>query len=420
MNENVAWNAFSHHFKSLGFHVPEIIARDESYRYFLLQDLGNTSLFYHVSQGVNDKVINIYKQVLRDLIMFQIEGIRGLDLDVAYPSKSFDRRSIMWDLNYFKYYFIKPNGIIFNEARLENDFDIFAGHLLEADSEYFMYRDFQSRNIMIYKNEPWYIDFQGGRKGPLQYDLVSLLFQARANLSHEIRTELKTYYLNELEKAIPGKTALFDKNYLAFIFFRLMQVLGAYGFRGQLQRKTHFLKSTKLAVDSLAFAFNQAKLDVNIPELNAVFEQIIALHPTKDENDVKGTLKVHINSFSFIRSGIPDDPTKNGGGFVFDCRALPNPGRIKKLLDFNGLQEPVTKYLENQAEVKKFLENVYMIINQSVDNYLERGFENLQVNFGCTGGKHRSVYCAEMLAKNLAKHHQNIDIRVNHLMSNDW
>ncbi len=199
-----------------------------------------------------------------------------------------------------------------------------------------------------------------------------------------------------------------------------MQVLGAYGFRGQLQRKTHFLKSTKLAIESLAHQLQHAKPDLDLPELTSVFEQIIALHSAKTETAEKGKLKIHINSFSFIQSGIPDDPTQNGGGFVFDCRALPNPGRIKELRDFNGLQDPVIHYLDDKTEVKKFLENMYLIIDQSIDNYLERGFENLQINFGCTGGKHRSVYCAEMLAKHLKKNNQNLDIRVNHLMSYNW
>ena len=326
----------------------------------------------------------------------------------------------MWDLNYFKYYFVKPNGIIFNEARLEDDFEAFATHLLEAESEYFMYRDFQSRNIMIHNDELWYIDFQGGRKGPLQYDLVSLLFQARANLSPELRSKLKSYYLNELEKVMPGKTDSFNKHYPTFILFRLMQVLGAYGFRGQLQRKTHFLKSTKLAVESLAYQLEHAKPDLDLPELYSVFQRIIASHHTEAERAEKGKLKVHINSFSFIQSGIPDDPNQNGGGFVFDCRALPNPGRIKELRDYNGLQQPVIKYLESKKELFEFLDNVYRIIDQSISNYLERNFENLQINFGCTGGKHRSVYCAEKLAAYLKKYDDKTIVQLNHQMSKDW
>lgn len=420
INENVAWNSYSEHFKSLGFNVPTIIDRDKSYRYFLLKDLGNTSLFYYVSQGLDEKVISYYEQAVRDLLRFQVEGIKGLDLDVAYPVKSFDRRSIMWDLNYFKYYFVKPNGIIFNENKLEDDFDAFTQHLLNSDLNYFMYRDFQSRNIMIHNDELWYIDFQGGRKGPLQYDLVSLLFQARAQLSEELRSDLKSYYLSELEKIIPGKSISFNKYYNEFIYFRLMQVLGAYGFRGQLQRKTHFLKSIKLAVESLSSQLKIAEPNLDLPELISVFRQIIEAPPSNDKVKKPDKLKVSVNSFSYIRSGIPDDPTQNGGGFVFDCRALPNPGRIRELRDYSGLQTPVINYLENKPELNEFLENIYGIIDQSISNYIERGFEHLQVSFGCTGGKHRSVFCAEKLADHLKNIDTKIDIQLKHLMSDDW
>jgi len=420
ISENIAWNSFSEYFESLGFNVPTIIDRDESYRYFLLNDLGNTNLFYYVSQGIDEKVISYYKSAIRDLLKFQIEGIKGLDLDVAYPVKSLDQRSIMWDLNYFKYYFVKPNGIIFNENKLEDDFEAFSQYLLNSDLNYFMYRDFQSRNIMIYNDELWYIDFQGGRKGPLQYDLVSLLFQARAQLSEELRSDLKSYYLSELEKTVPGKSNSFNKYYNEFIYFRLMQVLGAYGFRGQLQRKTHFLKSIKLAIESLSTQLKFAAPNLELPELLSVFKQIIETSPSNNKVNKLDKLSVSINSFSYIRSGIPDDPTQNGGGFVFDCRALPNPGRIRELRDYSGLQMPVINYLENKPELSRFLENIYGLIDQSISNYIERGFEHLQVNFGCTGGKHRSVFCAEKLADHLKKTNAKIDIRLNHLMADEW
>ena len=420
ISENIAWNSFSEYFESLGFNVPTIIDRDESYRYFLLNDMGNTSLFYYVSQGIDEKVISYYKYAIRDLLRFQIEGIKGLDLDVAYPVKSLDRRSIMWDLNYFKYYFVKPNAIIFNENKLEDDFEAYTQHLLNSDLNYFMYRDFQSRNIMIHNDELWYIDFQGGRKGPLQYDLVSLLFQARAQLSEELRSDLKSYYLSELEKIIPGKSYSFNKYYNEFIYFRLMQVLGAYGFRGQLQRKTHFLKSIKLAIESLSSQLKIAEPNLDLPELLSVFRQITETSTSNNIVKKPDKLSVSINSFSYIRSGIPDDPTQNGGGFVFDCRALPNPGRIKELRNYSGLQTTVINYLENKPELSEFLENVYGIIDQSISNYIERGFEHLQVNFGCTGGKHRSVFCAEKLADHLKKTNTKIDIRLNHLMADEW
>ena len=199
-----------------------------------------------------------------------------------------------------------------------------------------------------------------------------------------------------------------------------MQVLGAYGFRGQLQRKTHFLKSIKLAIESLSNQLKIAKPNLDLPELLSVFRQIIEASPSNDKVKKLDKLSVSINSFSYIRSGIPDDPTQNGGGFVFDCRALPNPGRIRELRDYSGLQTPVINYLENKPELSEFLENVYGIIDQSISNYIERGFEHLQVNFGCTGGKHRSVFCAEKLADHLKRIDTKIDIRIKHLMSDDW
>jgi len=421
IKENKAWYSFSKHFRSQGLSVPEIIAHDDSFTYFLLEDLGNTSLFNLLAEGFNEEAAGYYKKVIRDLIKFQVEGIKGLDLNVAYPVKSFDRKSIMWDLNYFKYYFVKPNGVLFDESKLEDDFEAFADHLLRAETGYFMYRDFQARNIMIYDNQPWYIDFQGGREGPLQYDLVSLLSQARAQLSEKTKTELKSFYLTELEKLIPGKKATFNKYYNSFVYFRLMQVLGAYGFRGKLQRKAHFLISTGFAVDNLVRLLKTTPPDIDLPELVSVFRQISAAHQLKQQtNQRKHKLTVRINSFSYIRSGIPEDPTLNGGGFVFDCRALPNPGRIADLKDFSGLQEPVVKYLESSSEIKEYLEHVFNLVDQSITNYNQRGFEHLQVNFGCTGGKHRSVYCAEKLAGHLKKYKNKVSIIINHLMTDSW
>ncbi len=421
IRENKAWYTFSKHFKTLDLPVPEIIGHDESFTYFLLQDLGDSSLFDLVTKDPGEKAIKLYKNAIRDLLRFQVEAIKGLDLDVAYPVRSFNRKSIMWDLNYFKYYFVKPNGILFDENKLEDEFEAFSNLLLQAETGYFMYRDFQSRNIMICNGKPWYIDFQGGREGPLQYDLVSLLFQARANLTMEVRSQLKSYYLSELEKILPGKTETFNAYYTPFIYFRLMQVLGAYGFRGQLQRKPHFLISTDYAVENLDQLMKTELPDIDLPELFSVFNQITAINKLKQQTRLsKHKLTIRINSFSFIRSGIPDDPTLNGGGFVFDCRALPNPGRIKELKDFTGLQEPVINYLENSPETKEFLDNVYHLIDQSIQNYHQRGFEHLQVNFGCTGGKHRSVYCAGKLAEHLQKYGHKISIVTNHLMSDSW
>ena len=422
VRENKAWLTFTRHFRDKGFHVPEIFAHDDTLQYFLLEDLGDTSLFSMVVKGIDEQVMTLYKKAISDLVRFQVEGIKGLDLEAAWPVKFFNRKSVMWDLNYFKYYFVKPNRILFDENRLEDDFENFATHLLQAETGYFMYRDFQSRNIMIQNEEPWYIDFQGGRGGPLPYDLVSLLYQARAQLPEQMKTDLKSWYLTELEKVLPGKTESFNSFYNSFIYFRLMQVLGAYGFRGNLQRKAHFLISTGYAVESLAELLEATPPEVEMPELTSVFTQIIDAHRLKQQQEgrKKNKLTVRINSFSLIRSGIPEDPSLNGGGFVFDCRALPNPGRIKELKDFSGLETPVINYLKEKQETEEFLQHVYGLVEQSVTNYTERGFEHLQVNFGCTGGKHRSVYCAEKLAEHLKKYGHKISIIVHHLMEDNW
>lgn len=414
VEENIAWYSYSVHFKSLGFNVPEVYYRDESYRYFLLQDLGSDDLFGLLLKQGEDKVRKYYKKVIKDLILFQVEGVKNLDFDVAYPVKQFDKKSVLWDLNYFKYYFVKTHEIIFNENKLEEDFQRFADELLKVSPQYFMYRDFQARNIIIHNDEPWYIDFQGGRKGPLPYDLVSILFQAKANLSSGFREELYQVYLATLTGIIPEEINTFEKYFPSFVIFRLMQVLGAYGFRGIIQRKGHFLSSIPFAIKNI-MQFLDENIKTDFPELSRVLTEISHLKKYDELNKETSKLTVNISSFSFKKSGYPTDHTENGGGFVFDCRALPNPGRIVELRDYNGTQDPIIDYLSQKTEVAQFLEHVYNIVDQSVDNYLERGFSNLQVNFGCTGGKHRSVYSAENLRSHLSKFGVNIKILLKHI-----
>ena len=413
IRENIAQNSFTMHFKSLGLNVPEIFARDSNYKYFLMQDVGDTTLFKLLSND-RDKAIKYYKDVITDLVKFQVVGIEGLDLDVAYPVKKFDIRSIMWDLNYFKYYFVKPHNIIFDENALEDNFERFADILLNTELEYFNYRDFQSRNIMIYNDSLWYIDFQGGRQGPLQYDLVSLLYQAKANLSNETRDFLYNHYLETLNKILPGKQAMFEESYIYFIYFRLMQVIGAYGFRGLVQRKAHFLQSIPMAISSLSDLILKSPLSTDFSELNNIFNQISELNYQQISNSSNG-LTVNINSFSYKKKGIPIDISGNGGGHVFDCRSLPNPGRIAKLRDYTGLQQPVIDYLKDQKEVTDFLSNANDIINQSINNYVKRGFNNLQVNFGCTGGRHRSVYCTSKIAEHVNNQFPSVNVVVSHM-----
>ena len=416
IKENIAHYVFTGHFVKKGLPVPKILAKDEQNKYFILQDAGNNTLFdLLMRDGLSREVKGYYFQTMEDVVRFQTEGINGLDLSVAFPAPEFNAESIHWDLNYFKYYFVKTNAIVFDEQLLEDDFNAFAQKLLNAESSFFMFRDFQARNIMVNDGKLTYIDFQGGRKGPLQYDVVSLLYQAKANLPQSFKDELLEHYLTRLEAVLPGRKESFLTDFPYFIYFRLMQVLGAYGFRGIYQRKAHFLQSIPLAIESLKNLLALHPL-TGFDELNAVFKQIIALNDYNYKPLVKNKLNITLSSFSYKKSGPPVDITENGGGFVFDCRALPNPGRMPELRDFTGLQEPVINYLKNQTEMTRFLENVFSIVDQSVENYLERNFNHLMVSFGCTGGKHRSTFSAENLFRHLKeKYGDKLDVRLKHI-----
>lgn len=413
VRENIAHNSFTEHFRSLGFNVPEIYARNNGYQYFLMKDLGDMTLFSLLTDD-RKKAIEYYKNAVADLVEFQVHGIKNLDFDVAYPTKKFNARSIMWDLNYFKYYFLKPHNIDFDENRLEKDFNTFTKLILSAEINYFCYRDFQSRNIMVFDNNLWYIDFQGGRQGPLQYDLVSLLYQVKANLSDDDKDIIYNHYLKNLNSVLPGKQAQFEKYYSGFIYFRLMQVIGAYGFRGLVQHKAHFLQSLPMAINSLSNLLQKSPINVRVPELTRVLNNIASLDYISTPESYNG-LTIRINSFSYKLKGIPVDYTGNGGGYVFDCRGLPNPGRIEGLRDYTGLQQPVIKYLKAQNEVNKFLTHVIDIVEQSINNYQLRKFNNLQVNFGCTGGRHRSVYSAFKVAEHVKNKFPEVNVEVKHL-----
>lgn len=412
ISENIAWNSFTQHFRSIGLRVPEILNRDESYKYFLIQDLGNTTLFDILASDRN-KAEKLLFEVVNNLLDFQIDGINNLDLDVAYPVKEFSRRSIMWDLNYFKYYFVKPHNIDFNEDRLESDFENFTNILLGANCKYFNYRDFQSRNIMYFNDELWYIDYQGGRKGPLQYDLVSLLNQVKAGYSSELKKQLYDHYISNLKNRLPDEIENFEKYYHDYEYFRLMQVMGAYGFRGKVQRKGHFLQSIAPSISALKNLMDKMPFHNQLKELANVLEQITIITDYSESNITDG-LTITVNSFSYKKKGIPVDTTGNGGGHVFDCRSLPNPGRYDGLRDYTGIDKPIIDFLSEKQEIKEFISSVKLIIDQSVKNYLERSFNQLQINFGCTGGRHRSVYSATTIGRYLADKYPEVNIVVNH------
>ena len=429
--ENVAFLEFSRHFRRHGLPVPEIYGDDLSHGAYLEQDLGDTTLFEFLSQHrvgatVAEPVIEAYRKVVTLLPRFQVEAGRDLNYKVCYPRASFDRQSIAWDLNYFKYYFLRLAGVPFNEQALEDDFSRLTKFLLSANRDYFLYRDFQSRNIMLCGGEPYFLDYQGGRKGALQYDIASLLYDAKADLPPELRQRLLGLYLDSLanftgsSKARGAKAtddrAAFMHYYYAYVYVRIMQALGAYGFRGFYERKTHFLQSVPYALRNIRWLLHNVELPIALPTLTEAFKTMVASEKLQGVSPTTGKLTVRVSSFSFHR-GLPQDETGNGGGFIFDGRSLPNPGREERFKPLTGKDGPVIEYLEQQESVRQFLNNVIALIDSSVSNYQSRGFKDLMVSFGCTGGQHRSVYLAEQLAKHLRAtngvevvlHHRELD-----------
>ena len=356
--------------------------------------------------------MDYYKKVVAALPKFQMTAKKGLDMSVAYPRAAFDRQSMQWDLNYFKYYYLKMAYIPFNEQLLEDDYQRFMDYLLNVDDNYFLYRDFQSRNIMVYQDDVWFIDYQGGRKGALQYDIASLLYDAKADLSPEIRQELLECYMDHLTQYIPIDRKQFTAYFNAFSLIRIMQAMGAYGYRGYFERKAHFLQSAPYAIRNIRYLLSQNALPDNLPELRRVLQTVVDSYaePVKESSDI---LTVTVQSFSF-KKGIPEDKSGNGGGFVFDCRALPNPGREKRYASFTGKDDCVKEYLEQYKEVETFVNHVCALVDMSVDNYLERKFTHLTANFGCTGGQHRSVYFAERTATHLREKYPQIAVELLH------
>jgi hypothetical protein len=337
------------------------------------------------------------RKTMRLLPFVQIEGAEEFDFSVCYPQPEFNERSILWDLNYFKYCFLKSTGLDFQENKLEDDFSRLSDILLKSQSNTFMYRDFQSRNVMIKDNEPYFIDFQGGRRGPLYYDVASFLWQAKARFSDELRDELLTDYLHALNELQPVDFQEFRKQLKHFVLFRTLQVLGAYGFRGYFEKKPHFLQSIPFAIENLRTILNDQI--VGYPYLMEVLKQMCDLKQFQ-EVSVKKPLVVKVYSFSY-KKGIPNDDSGNGGGYVFDCRAVNNPGKYERYTKLTGLDDSVIKFLEDDGEILSFLDQAYSLVDASVKRYKDRGFSNLMVSFGCTGGQHRSVYSAQHMAEHI-------------------
>jgi aminoglycoside/choline kinase family phosphotransferase len=380
--------------------------------------LGNTTLFDFISvtrenEGFSTKIVDEYKKVLRELPRIQLVAGKDIDYSVCYPREAFDKQSMMWDLNYFKYYFLKLAKISFDEQALEDDFQAFSDYLLAVDNNAFLYRDFQSRNVMLKDDKVYFIDYQGGRKGALQYDLASLLYDAKANIPEAEREELLEFYLDELNQYKQVDREKFKSLFGGYVLIRIMQAMGAYGFRGFYEKKEHFLKSIPFALKNLETLLAKNTIQVKLPELFKVLKAVTESVFLKTISPSNDRLTVRISSFSY-KKGIPHDPSGNGGGFVFDCRAIHNPGRYAEFKHLTGKDPQVQEFLEEKSTMAGFMASVISLVSQSVEVYSSRGFSHLCVNFGCTGGQHRSVYAAEKLAEYL-KNNYPVTVVLQHI-----
>lgn len=413
VRENEAFFYYSRTLGEKGICVPEVYAIDSTRRFYLQEDLGDTTLYNYVYDkrrqggGFDAEVLAIYKKVMEDLSDIQLAG-RDMDFSKAYPRSAFDAQSMQWDLNYFKYYFLKLKYIPFDEELLERDFHTLIDYLLSTDCNYFLYRDFQSRNIMLCDGKPYYIDFQGGRRGAAQYDVASLLYSAKSDLPEPIRQELLGHYIDCLSQKVAIDRETFLQHFWGYVLIRIMQAMGAYGYRGYFERKDYFINSIPLAVNNLRMIIESHTLPIEIPHLTQVWHRIIDSELAQASVPTPTGLTVTVSSFSY-KKGLPQDTSGNGGGYIFDCRALPNPGRYPEYRCYTGKDRPVIDFLQGDEAVEAFLTGVQQLVGPSIKKYLERNFTSLTVGFGCTGGQHRSVYCAERLAEWIKK---NFDCQV--------
>ncbi|HOG24880.1 MAG TPA: RNase adapter RapZ [Bacteroidales bacterium] len=408
--ENKAFIAIAEHFRKQGLPVPEVYAHSRDFSCYLQQDLGDRILYNAVEEGrsrgnYNTREKKLLFKAMEALPALQFKGAEGLDFGVCYPQPEFDERMISFDLNYFKYCFLKATGLDFSEIKLEDDFRKLSSVLLRDASDTFLYRDFQARNVMLVSDEPYFIDFQGGRKGPIYYDVASFVWQAKANYSEELKEELISAYLKALRQYTPLDEKHFNRQLRHFILFRTLQVLGAYGFRGYFEKKPHFLQSVPYAIDNLRKLLKEPFTEY--PYLSSLLLELTKMRQYSDM-DKERKLQVTVCSFAY-KKGIPNDSSGNGGGYVFDCRGLENPGQFEHFRHFTGEDQEVIRFMEEDGGVKGFLEHAYMLMDTHVQRYIERKFNHLMCCFGCTGGQHRSVYCARHMADYLAKKY---DIRV--------
>ncbi|MBL0272592.1 MAG: phosphotransferase [Chitinophagaceae bacterium] len=430
--ENEAFVYFSRHFKSKGLAVPEILAVSADGLFYLQEDFGNVSLLNHLeSKGFTEEVYGLFKKSLEALAQLQVKGDEGLDYSNCLTNTDFGKQAIMADLLYFKYYFLDALRKPYDKQKLIDDFEALSNYLTHTEYKYFMFRDFQSRNILVMDHSDTtssvstvhFIDYQGGMKGAPQYDVASLLWQARANLPDEWKNNLLEDYMDSLS-VITGQSidkAIFRSQYNGYVLIRLLQVLGAYGFRGLFERKAQFLTSIPLALRNLKDFFQNQSLGISVPEFRKVLDMCVSDEVIRQYTPTQATeqtpLLVTINSFSF-RKEIPKDTSGNGGGFVFDCRGILNPGRVESMKTLSGRDKEVIDFLEQQTKMPEFLNSVFDIVDITVEEYINRGFESLVINFGCTGGQHRSVYATDAMARHL-KNKFKVRIALNHLVQEE-
>lgn len=412
--ENRAFCEESKHFRKKGIKVPKVLDISTDGMCYIQEDLGDEQLYKVIAQGRETGAYSSYESrllcsAMEKLPKIQFKGAEDFDFSVCYPESEFNERMVMFDLNYFKYCFLKATGLEFNEVSLQIDFEKLKNDLLQDIGNTFMYRDFQARNVMIKDGEPYFIDFQGGRRGPIYYDVASFVWQARSRYPEELKEEMISTYLRALKGFVDVDEAHFRERLRIFILFRTLQVLGAYGFRGYFEKKPHFMASVPFAIDNLRKLLYTPFKDY--PYLNDVLTKLTTMHQFYEIAEDK-RLEVRICSFAY-KKGIPADNTGNGGGYVFDCRSINNPGKYEHYRQFTGLDKEVIKFLEDDGEALSFLDNVYNLVDTHVKRFIDRKFTHLQVCFGCTGGQHRSVYCAEHLAEHLAKKY-DVKITITH------
>jgi aminoglycoside/choline kinase family phosphotransferase len=422
IKENQTFLRFSEHFKKCDCPVPEIYAVTADEGIYLQQDFGDVSLLNELeTHGHNDHVYGLFQQSLQQLAHMQIKGHEHFNYEWCITSQEFGKQAILADLLYFKYYFLDALKIPYDKEKLVDDFEVLSIYLARVDHRYFMFRDFQSRNVMVKDGKVNFIDYQGGMKGAVQYDVASLLWQAKAELPDDWKNSLLEFYIDCVENVLQSKIdrTRFISQYNGYVLIRLLQVLGAYGFRGLFERKAHFLTSIPLALRNLRWFLANRHIGISLPEFERLLglvvedEIIHRFEPPKATDETK--LVVHIHSFSYKTTGIPKDESENGGGFVFDCRGILNPGRFEAYKQQTGRDKEVKDFLEQQTKMPAFLNSIYNIVDISVEDYMKRGFESLQINFGCTGGQHRSVYAADALARHL-KNKYGVKIELKHLV----